>query len=165
VAVFAGISKETILEGEGNFDGPGALIPRTLAMEWQEKRGTPLKVGDLVKFSTLGDIGFTIRSIPIKAIYEYPYHNPLIDPLVLMDSSTARDLVRVLADQTKDSSPEEASDLLNLDMDSLFDMEGADNETTLESDDILSSLDSLFDEPLPTTETEEGSWHFLLVPL
>ncbi len=150
--------------GQRDFSGSGALVSQALAEEWEKETGTPLRPGDFVKFSTLGDIGFTIRLVPVAGIYRFPYAHPLIDSLVLLDGKTARDLVRVLADQTKDTSPEEASDLFDRDLDDLFseDFAAADGE---EGEDILSSLDALFDEPLPDPPSDplEGSWHFLLV--
>ncbi|MDC7223920.1 MAG: ABC transporter permease [Spirochaetales bacterium] len=149
-------------EGPVDFSGTGVLVPESLADEWEKETGTPLKKGDFVKFTTAGDIGFTIRLVEVKGIYRSPYSHPLIDSLVLMDDRTARDLVRVLADQTKDSSPEEASDLLDRDLDSLFGE--TEDFSTGEGEDILSSLTALFSESLPELEGESsGSWHFLLV--
>lgn len=153
------------MRGGAFLDGSqGVMVSQALADEWERERGRPLNVGDQVKFTTAGDIGFTIRLLPVKGIYRHPWENPLIDPLVLMDDGSARDLVRVLADQTSASSPEEASDLLDsLDLDAL--LSGGDGPGASESegsDDILASLDALLAEPVEE-EPSEGSWHFLLV--
>ncbi len=157
-SLFSGVE---ILEGSSDFIGPGILVSQSLAREWEREKGEPLRLGDAVKFSTLGDIGFSIRLIPVKGIYRYSYSHPLIDSLVLMDAGSARALVRVLADQTRDSSPEEASDLLNGDPDDFFSADFLSGDR--ESEDILSSLNALFHESPPETGTTEGGWHFLLV--
>ncbi|MDC7218910.1 MAG: hypothetical protein PQJ59_03155 [Spirochaetales bacterium] len=157
---FALFPEVEILEGKADWTGPGALVSQSLAMEWEKETGRSLTVGDSIKFTTAGDIGFTIRRVSIKGIYRYPYEHRLTDSLVLLDDGTARDLVRVLADQTQESSPEEASDLLDIDLGSLFEMD--DTSADGGSEDILSSLDALFDEPLPEVKSD-GSWHFLLV--
>jgi putative ABC transport system permease protein len=152
----------TLTEGKADLSGPSALVSRHLANEWLQETGRPLQLGDRIKLTTAGDIGFTIRSVPVTGIYEYPYSNPLIDSLVLLDAVTAGDLVRVLANQVKDSSPEEASDLFDMDLDDLF--SGSDEIVSPGEEDILSSLESLLNEPQPqTTQENLNSWHSLLV--
>jgi len=150
-----------IIDGVSSFSGHGVMIPESLVKEWIKTKGVSINVGDYIKLSTAGDTGFRIRSVPVQAIYRYPYQNPVVDSLALVDAGTARDLLEVLHSQIKDSSPEEASDLLGGDLDELFSME--DNLDTTEEIDLLDSMDSLFEEPAIVEEDSQGSWHFLLV--
>lgn len=123
-----------------------------------------LGLGDELKLTTLGGTGFKIRQVPIRGIYRYPFDGPLVDRVILLDQKHARSLVSVLGSQVRQTSPEESSDLLDMDLDSFFTDNQEEADSSDEKEDILSSLEE-FLQMEPLQSTDDGSWHFMLIRL
>lgn len=154
-----------ILEQDMTTSGKGVYISEKFLRHLEENEKQPLSIGDEIKLTTLGDTGFKIRQIPIRGIYRYPFESPMIDRILLLDQKTARSLISVLSNQISDTSPEDSSDLLDLDLDSFFSDDLTEStEEKNSNNDILSSLESFLEEK-PLESENDGSWHFLLVRL
>jgi len=129
----------------------------------QQNSKKELGLGDQLKLSTLGETGFKIRLFTISGIYRYPFENPVIDRVLLLEQNQARALVSVLASQIRDSSPEESSDLLDMDFDSYFTENSIEEQNSEDhKEDILSSLENFLMEE-PSEPQDDGSWQFILI--
>lgn len=155
-----------IIEGSHLSGSEGILIPQALAEAIEKKSGEPVTIGEPIKLSSMGRVGVRIRQLPLLGIYRFPYSDPLLDSLVLIDSQTARELLSVASGEIQAETVTENSDLLAMDLDDLFSMDFAEGDQPSQENDILNNLENLFSTPLEQTDEgkeSQGIWHFILV--
>ena len=160
---------ELILES-GRFPGfgeHGIMLSKQMLSRIESERGRKLDTGDELKLTSLGSAGFKIRQLELIGVYSYAQSNSLMEPIVLIDAQSARKLNSILITQTDMDIPEENTDLLDIDFDSMF-FHDDSSAGSFDNDDanVFSMLNSMSQsaEARPP-ENDDGSWQFIIVNL
>jgi len=156
---------------EGKFPEPGqagALISSIRAEEIETRTGRRPSPGDSVMLNMFGKRGFRIAEVPLAGIVDFEISNPLLESTVLVDAQTLRTLLGLtLARSSVYEPPEEATSLLGVEMEGLFqdsEQTPEDSREELTLQDVRRVLSKPFDAPV-VSGPESGAWHFILLRL
>ncbi len=164
-----------ILDGELLKTGEeGILLSEKTVREIKDDTKTSVRVGDSIIIHNIpGPAGMKIREVPVKGIFRFIYSNEMLDRTNLIDMENHRVLSAMTVGYSSEIELDDADTaLLNFEsQDSIFEgdtgdmMEESDIESKTVSEESL--LDILGDtsERTRLSQTDSGSWHFLLVKL
>jgi ABC-type lipoprotein release transport system permease subunit len=155
---------------EGNFLEPGkygAMISAERALRIEQETGKRPAIGTALLFTSGGDAGFKIRDLPLTGIYHYRNPGQFMNEIVIIDPQTARVLSAIQVASPEVITGEETLELLNADVDGLFEDEQSSGTPAVDetfSEDSLRSF--LFSSPAVTgPELNGGDWNFILLRL
>ena len=91
--IMAGI---TVTEGIPFADGERGIMLNTKTVESiLSNTGYRVNIGDSMQIVTSTGSSFSIRAVPVTAIYEYPAENSTLERISLIDAVTLRDLMNI----------------------------------------------------------------------
>ena len=157
----------------------GVMLTRSRVETIEKNSGKELEIGEPVKFTVSSESGFRIREAPLTGIFSYRNPGIFMQDVVLADPQTVRSLNAILlAENSAYKPPEEATDSLTDDVDSLFaDGEGekstgdANGEAPapeeerggISIEELNRELSAEEEDAAAPATWEGGSWHFIIL--
>jgi len=155
----------------------GVMLTRSRTQRIEKSSGKELEIGSPVKLTVSSESGFRIREVPLRGIFSYRNPGLFMKDVVLADPQTVRSLnALLLAESSNYEPPEEATDSMTDDVDSLFggsgEEEQSESSAPAEGEEEAGGIspEELNRELTAEEETEEkperwegGSWHFLIL--
>ncbi|HEQ72529.1 MAG TPA: ABC transporter permease, partial [Spirochaetia bacterium] len=117
-------------------------------------------------FTTADETGFKIREVPLAGVYRYSASGQIPDEILLMDAQTLRDLNSIFTATDTAPPPEDKTDILTDDIESLF-LDGDLDTQVMNSSPALENLHHKLsptpaDAQLPDSAT---TWNFIIIRL
>jgi ABC-type lipoprotein release transport system permease subunit len=171
--LFPGIE---LLEGRFLAAGEyGAMITRARADLIESKNGQKLEIGTPLLLTSVGDIGFKIREVPLVGIFSYTARGELLDEITITDAQTARVLAAiqvatsdVAPDAVEQSLLDGAGDIDRLFSEDLFAEESFADEGAADGGGSLeAALERFLGGGLDgeAANAAGGDWNFIIVRL
>jgi putative ABC transport system permease protein len=146
----------------------GAMISREKALSIEKKTGTYPGVGEKLRLTSAGVVGFKIREVPVIGVYQYKNAGQFMNEIVITDVQTARVLTSIQVASSDVEAGEEAAPLITSGIDDLFE---ENFSSFLEADEEMSpdTVSLFLSESRGTmpvqTQTVGGEWNFIILRL
>ena len=168
------LSSIKILEGSAFKNGErGLMLNKTVKESVEKNSNTTLHIGDSIQLIMSDGSSFSIRSVPLTAVYEYEVQNDVLNKISLVDADTLRVLMGMENTVEDDSSFDENSiDLLedfgdDFDFDSLFEDDGdffaEESEADFFTEESFSDSEPLEETASESAEPQSTSWNFIVL--
>jgi len=146
----------------------GVFLNEVLAGVYERALKRPLKIGELVAFSSSTGSSFRLRSAPFAGVHRYSGNTEVLNRIVLTDLVTARSLAAYTLGFAEESELGETDAAVGddaFDLDSLFGS-ASDIETSAGSSFDLQGFEAELSETSERDSlvlTDSGAWSFILL--
>jgi putative ABC transport system permease protein len=174
-ALLCGVDPETyfntfngIILEEGKFliDGEyGAMITAERANRIERETGIRPIAGTTIMLTSGGNAGFKIREVPLAGIYRYKNPSMFMNDIIISDPQTARILSSIQTASSIVEVNENATGLLNNDINDLFGGESGFMENRGEEEFSIAGLENYLKSFTGESaeQTMGGDWNFIII--
>ncbi len=149
----------------------GIMLSKKSFEDMEKNLGTELAVGDKILLNGFGKAGFSIREVPIAAVFTFKQEGDAGDMISYIDAQTLRALKQMLLSNRGEVelTEEEVALLRAENPEELFSdtiTEAASDTSAFSEESLLALFDTEEDEEaVPEPVQDNGAWEYLLVQL
>ncbi|MBP5403430.1 MAG: FtsX-like permease family protein [Treponema sp.] len=162
-----------ILEGKPfELGEKGVMLSDRMKESLEKSTGKQLSVGDELQFISSNGSSYTLRAVPLTAVYKYEVHNDLQDNIVLIDPDTLRSLlgiesmssaeIQIDEDKTTLIENSAAEDIDSLFSDDLFGEDSGMEESAEEVPAVIVTEQIVEKNLSEIEESEQTTWNYII---